>query len=149
MSLEAKIMEALKEAMKSKDTTALESLRAIKSAILLEKTNASSSEITTSDEMKLLQKLVKQRKDSATLYTTQGRQDLAEQELAQASIIERFLPKQLSSEEILRVVTELAKELGVTSLADMGKLMQKATQVLAGQADGRSISEAVKRVLSL
>lgn len=148
MSLEAKIMEALKEAMKSKDKVALESLRAVKSALLLEKTNASSSEITESDELKLLQKLVKQRKDSAKLFSDQGRSDLAEQELEQAKVIERFLPEQLSLEEVEQAVSAIIKDLGVSQISEMGKVMQKATQILSGKTDGKTISEVVKKILS-
>ena len=136
MSLQAKVMEELKEAMKAKNTVALESLRAIKSAILLAKTEAGATEeLTEADELKLLQKLVKQRKDSAALYSQQGREDLAQPELAQMAVIEKFLPKQLTEEEI-------------TTAKDMGKVMGVASKALAGKADGKLISEIVKKLLA-
>ena len=148
MSLQTKVMEALKEAMKAKDTVALESLRAIKSAILLARTEAGASEeLSEADELKLLQKLVKQRKDSAALYTQQGRNDLAEPELAQMAVIEKFLPAQLSEaeEEALKVIIA---QVGATSPKDMGKVMGAATKQLAGKADGKLISDIVKKLLS-
>ena len=148
MSLESKIMTALKEAMKSKDKVALEALRAVKSAILLEKTNGSSEDLTEADEMKLLQKLVKQRKDSADLYKEQGREDLADPELAQAKVIEHFLPKQLTEEEVKEEVSKIIESMGASGMKDMGKVMQQATQVLAGKADGKTISSIVKQELS-
>lgn len=149
MSLQTKVMEALKEAMKAKDTIALESLRAIKSAILLAKTEAGATEeLSEADEMKLLQKLVKQRKDSAALYAQQGRNDLAEPELAQMAIIEKFLPKQLSEAEVEEAVKGFIAEVGATSPKDMGKVMGVATKALAGKTDSKLISDIVKRLLS-
>ena len=149
MSLQTKVMEALKEAMKAKDTIALESLRAIKSAILLAKTEAGATEeLSEADEMKLLQKLVKQRKDSAALYAQQGRNDLAEPELAQMGIIEKFLPKQLSEAEVEEAVKGFIAEVGATSAKDMGKVMGVATKALAGKTDSKLISDIVKRLLS-
>jgi len=149
MSLQTKVMEALKEAMKAKDTVALESLRAIKSAILLARTEAGASEeLSEADELKLLQKLVKQRKDSAALYTQQGRNDLAEPELAQMAVIEKFLPKQLSEAEVTEAVKAIIAEVGATSAKDMGKVMGVATKQLAGKADGKLISDIVKKLLS-
>ncbi|MGP1478253.1 MAG: GatB/YqeY domain-containing protein [Capnocytophaga sp.] len=149
MSLQTKVMEALKEAMKAKDTIALESLRAIKSAILLAKTEAGATEeLSEADEMKLLQKLVKQRKDSAALYAQQGRNDLAEPELAQMAIIEKFLPKQLSEAEVEEAVKGFIAEVGATSAKDMGKVMGVATKALAGKTDSKLISDIVKRLLS-
>ena len=125
MSLQAKVMEELKEAMKAKNTVALESLRAIKSAILLAKTEAGATEeLTEADELKLLQKLVKQRKDSAALYSQQGREDLAQPELAQMAVIEKFLPKQLTEEEITAAVKGFIADVGATSAKDMGKVME-------------------------
>ena len=122
MSLQTKVMDALKEAMKAKDTIALESLRAIKSAILLAKTEAgAAAELAEEEELKLLQKLVKQRKDSAALYAQQGRNDLAEPELAQVAVIEKFLPKQLSEAEVTEAVKAIIAEVGATSAKDMGK----------------------------
>lgn len=149
MSLQTKVMEALKEAMKAKDTIALESLRAIKSAILLAKTEAGATEeLSEADEMKLLQKLVKQRKDSAALYAQQGRNDLAEPELAQMAIIEKFLPKQLSEAEVEEAVKGFIVQVGATSAKDMGKVMGVATKALAGKTDSKLISDIVKRLLS-
>ena len=142
-------MEALKEAMKAKDTVALESLRAIKSAILLAKTEAGASEeLSEADELKLLQKLVKQRKDSAALYTQQGRNDLAEPELAQMAVIEKFLPAQLSESEVEEALKGIIAQVGATSPKDMGKVMGAATKQLAGKADGKLISDIVKKLLS-
>ena len=149
MSLQTKVMEALKEAMKAKDTVALESLRAIKSAILLAKTEAGAAqELSEADELKLLQKLVKQRKDSAALYTQQGRNDLAEPELAQMAVIEKFLPAQLSEAEVETALRGIINQVGATTPKDMGKVMGVATKQLAGKADGKLISEIVKRLLS-
>ncbi|EIW90763.1 YqeY-like protein [Capnocytophaga sp. oral taxon 412 str. F0487] len=149
MSLQTKVMEALKEAMKAKDTVALESLRAIKSAILLAKTEAGAAEeLSEADELKLLQKLVKQRKDSAALYTQQDRNDLAEPELAQMAVIEKFLPAQLSEAEVETALRGIINQVGATTPKDMGKVMGVATKQLAGKADGKLISEIVKRLLS-
>ena len=149
MSLQTKVMEALKEAMKAKDTVALESLRAIKSAILLARTEAGASEeLSEADELKLLQKLVKQRKDSAAIYTQQGRNDLAEPELAQMAVIEKFLPAQLSEAEVEEALKGIIAQVGATSPKDMGKVMGAATKQLAGKADGKLISDIVKKLLS-
>ena len=149
MSLQTKVMEALKEAMKAKDTVALESLRAIKSAILLARTEAGASEeLSEADELKLLQKLVKQRKDSAALYTQQGRNDLAEPELAQLAVIAKFLPAQLSEAEVEEALKGIIAQVGATSPKDMGKVMGAATKQLAGKADGKLISDIVKKLLS-
>ena len=149
MSLQTKVMDALKEAMKAKDTIALESLRAIKSAILLAKTEAgAAAELAEEEELKLLQKLVKQRKDSAALYAQQGRNDLAEPELAQVAVIEKFLPKQLSEAEVADAVKAIIAEVGATSAKDMGKVMGVATKQLAGKTDGEVISAIVKSLLA-
>ena len=149
MSLQTKVMEALKEAMKAKDTVALESLRAIKSAILLARTEAGASEeLSEAYELKLLQTLVKQRKDSAALYTQQGRNDLAEPELAQMAVIEKFLPAQLSEAEVEEALKGIIAQVGATSPKDMGKVMGAATKQLAGKADGKLISDIVKKLLS-
>lgn len=148
MSLQEKIMDKMKEAMKTKDKVALESLRAIKSELLLIQTkSASSSELTEDEEIKLLQKLVKQRKDSAAIYKDQGRNDLAEPELAQVEVISQFLPVQMSDEEVKKVVAEIMKTVGATSMKDMGKVMGLASAQLAGKADGKTISTAVKQLL--
>lgn len=149
MSLQTKVMDALKEAMKAKDTIALESLRAIKSAILLAKTEAgAAAELAEEEELKLLQKLVKQCKDSAALYAQQGRNDLAEPELAQVAVIEKFLPKQLSEAEVTEAVKAIIAEVGATSAKDMGKVMGVATKQLAGKTDGKVISAIVKSLLA-
>lgn len=149
MSLSAKIMEDIKTAMKAKDTVALESLRAVKSALLLAQTETGAkAEITEDEEMKILQKLVKQRKDSANIYIEQGRPDLAEPELAQAAVIEKFLPAQLSEQEIEVIVSEIIAESGVSGMAAMGKIMGEASAKLAGKADGKTISAIVKKLLS-
>lgn len=148
MSLEAKIMEGIKEAMKAHDKTTLESLRAVKSAILLEKTSGAAGQFDTAAEMKLLQKLVKQRRESAAIYTEQNRPDLAEAEMAQAAVIERFLPAQLSAQEIESEVAAIIAATGASSPADMGKVMGAASKTLAGKADGKTIAETVKRLLA-
>ncbi|HET8886444.1 MAG TPA: GatB/YqeY domain-containing protein [Salinimicrobium sp.] len=149
MSLQEKVMVKLKEAMRAKDTTALEALRAIKSGILLAQTETGSKEeISEDQEMKLLQKLVKQRKDSAAIYQSQGREDLAQPELDQAAVIEAFLPAQMSEEEIEKVVTEIIEKEGATGLQDMGKIMGLASKELAGKADGKTISTIVRSKLS-
>jgi hypothetical protein len=149
MSLQAQVMEQLKEAMKAKDSVALESLRAIKSALLLAQTESGAKkELTKDEEIKLLQKLVKQRRDSATLYNEQGRADLAEPELQQLAIIEKFLPEQLSDEELRKIISEIIKNTGASSMKDMGNVMGLATKELAGKADGKAISTIVKELLS-
>jgi hypothetical protein len=148
MSLQVKIMEQLKAAMRSKDSVALESLRAIKSEILLAQTKGTDVEFGEADEIKLLQKLVKQRKDSAALYNEQGRSDLADPELAQAEIISQFLPVQMSTEDVKKVISEIIAKVGATSMKDMGKVMGMASKELAGKADGKSISITVKELLT-
>ncbi|KUO66938.1 MAG: glutamyl-tRNA amidotransferase [Lutibacter sp. BRH_c52] len=148
MSLQEKIMDKMKEAMKTKDKVALESLRAIKSELLLIQTkSAASSALTVDDEIKLLQKLVKQRKDSAAIYKEQGREDLAEPELAQVEVISHFLPVQMSDEDVKNAVAEIIKTVGATSMKDMGNVMAEASKQLAGKTDGKSISTAVKQLL--
>ncbi len=148
MSLEQKVMTAMKEAMKAKDTNALTSLRAIKSAILLAKTESGvQEELSEEQELKLLQKQVKQRKDSAGIFTEQGRTDLAEPELAQAAVIEQFLPEQLSEEEIEKVVVDIIAKSGAEGMKDMGKVMGMANATLTGKADGKTISTIVKSKL--
>lgn len=149
MSLQDKVMDAMKTAMKAKDTQSLEALRSIKSALLLAQTETGAkTDLSEEEEIKLLQKQVKQRKDSAAIYKEQGREDLAEPELAQAKIIEQFLPKQLSEEEVGEIVAEIVAETGASSMADMGKVMGLASAKLAGKADGKTISTAVKSRLS-
>ncbi len=142
-------MTEMKAAMKAKDSVALESLRAIKSAILLAKTDkGAGGELSEEDEVKLVQKLVKQRKDSAAIFKEQGRDDLAAPELAQVAVIEKFLPEQLTEEEIEKVVVLTIEEIGATGMQDMGKVMGMVTKELAGQADGKTISAIVKAKLS-
>ena len=149
MSLELKINTALKEAMKTKNQTALTALRAVKSAILLHKTQKSSAiELSQEDEMKILQKLVKQRKDSADIYKGQGRNDLADPELKEAEIIQQFLPKALSEDEVKEVVKSIIEEIGADGMKDMGKVMGISTKKLMGKADGKMISIIVKEILS-
>jgi len=148
MSLEKEIMSQIKTAMKAKDTNALESLRAVKSAILLEKTKQAGKELTEADELKIVQKLVKQRKDSADIYIGQNRQDLAGVELAQAEVIAQFLPKQMTKEEIAEAVNAIIAKVGATSMKDMGKVMGMASKELAGKADGKTISMLVKEKLA-
>jgi uncharacterized protein len=147
MSLEQKIMADLKTAMLAKDEKGLRSLRAIKAAILLQKTSGS-GDLKEVDETKLLQKLVKQRKDSLEIYQQQNRADLAQKEQEEIEIIEKFLPKQLSVDELKEELLLVIKESGASSPADMGKVMGAATKKLAGKADGKTISALVKELLS-
>ena len=138
----------IKEAMKAKNVLALEALRAIKSAVLLLKSEAGASkELTEDQEIKLLQKLVKQRRDSATIFREQNRVDLAEPEEAQAEIIAKFLPEQLSEEEVKSLIEAIISQTGATSMKDMGKVMGMASKQLAGKADGKTISTLVKQLL--
>ena len=149
MSLELKITTALKEAMKSKNKMALTALRAVKSAILLHKTQKSSDgELSDEDEMKILQKLVKQRKDSAAIYTGQGRNDLADPELKEAELIQQFLPKALSKDEVQEVIKSIIHEIGAEGMKDMGRVMGLSTKKLMGKADGKMISTIVRGFLS-
>lgn len=148
MSLEARITEDMKTAMREKDKLALETIRAIKSAILMAKTEAGAKEtMSADDEIKLLTKLKKQRIDSATIFRQQNRLDLAEPEEAQLAIIERYLPTQLSDAEIEAVVKNIILETGAAGIKDMGKVMGLANQRMAGQADGKTISSFVKQLL--
>lgn len=149
MSLEQKVMGELKTAMLAKDEKALRSLRAIKAAILLAKTSeGAGGELKEDDETKLLQKLVKQRKDSLEIYEQQNRTDLAQKEQDEIEVIEKFLPKQLSSDELRSELSSIITEVGASSPADMGKVMGAATKKLAGKADGKTISALVKELLS-
>ena len=149
MSLSAKIMDDMKIAMRAKDTLALEALRAIKSGILLAQTESGAKEeISEEEEIKLLQRLVKQRKDSATIFTEQGRADLAEPELQQAAVIEKFLPAQLSEAEVETVVAKIIADNDASGMASMGKVMGLASAELAGKADGKTVSTIVKKLLS-
>ena len=149
MSLQQDVMAAMKTAMKEKDQTALTALRAIKSAILLAQTESGASgELTDEQELKLLQKLVKQRKDSAAIYLEQDRKDLALPEIDEAEVISQFLPEALSEEEIEKVVVMTIEELGAEGMKDMGKVMGVVSKELAGQADGKTISNIVRAKLS-
>lgn len=149
MSLQDNVMTALKEAMKAKDQTVLTALRAVKSAILLVKTeDGASGDLTEEQELKILQKQVKQRRDSAAIYLEQGREDLAAPELAEAEVIAQFLPEALTDEEIEKVVVETIKQIGAEGMKDMGKVMGIVNKELAGQADGKTISNIVKAKLS-
>ena len=148
MSLSTQIMDEIKNAMRAKDTVALEALRAIKSEILLARTSSGAKEeITEADEIKILQKLVKMRKDSATIFTTQNRPDLADPELAQIAIIEKFLPAQLSEAEVETIIAKIISETGATGIASMGKVMGLASAKLGGAAEGKTISAIVKKLL--
>jgi uncharacterized protein YqeY len=148
MSLEVKIMDHMKEAMKAKDTVALEALRAIKSAIILAKTEVGAADgLTEADEIKMLQRLVKMRKDSYEIFTAQNRPDLAEPELAQIAVIEKFLPAQLSESEVEAIVAKIIAETGATGIASMGKVMGLASAQIGGQAEGKVISVIVKKLL--
>ena len=149
MSLQKQIMEELKTAMKSKDTVALQALRAVKSAFLLAKTETGAGDVLTEDqEMKIIQKQVKQRKDSAAIFVDQGRQDLADPELAEIAVLEKFLPEALSEEAIEKVVLETIAKTGAEGMKDMGKVMGMVSKQLAGQADGKTISGIVRKNLS-
>ena len=149
MSLENKIMEAMKIAMKNKDQSTLAALRAVKSELILVKTSGNASEETSKvEENKLLQKLVKQRKDSAAIFSEQNREDLAQPELDQAAVISTFLPEQMTEAAVEKVVVEVITQTGASSMKDMGKVMGIVNGKLAGKADGKTISGIVKRILS-
>ncbi len=148
MSLEIKVNDQIKEAMKAKDEAGLRTLRAIKSELLLAQTaTGSKEEISEADEIKILQKLVKMRKDSAEIFTTQNRPDLAEPELAQIAVIEKFLPAQLSEAEVETIVAKIIAETGASGIASMGKVMGLASAQIGGQAEGKTISTIVKKLL--
>jgi hypothetical protein len=148
MSLEVKIMDHMKEAMKAKDSVALEALRAIKSAIILAKTEAGAADgLSEADEIKMLQRLVKMRKDSAEIFTAQNRPDLAEPELAQIAVIEKFLPAQLSEAEVEAIIAKIIAETGASGIASMGKVMGLASAQIGGQSEGKVISGIVKKLL--
>jgi uncharacterized protein YqeY len=149
MALEQTIMAEMKKAMLAKDEKTLRSVRAIKAAIILAKTSeGSGGELKEEDEVKMLQKLVKQRKDSLAIYQQQNRADLAQKEQEEIEVIERFLPKQLSAEELKEKLSAIISDVGASSPADMGKVMGVATKQLAGLADGKAISATVKELLS-
>jgi len=149
MNLEQKIMAELKTAMLAKDEKTVRSLRAIKAAIILAKTaEGAGGEVKEEEEVKLLQKLVKQRKDSLEIFQQQNRTDLAQKEQEEIEVIEKFLPRQLSAEELKTIITGIITETGASSPADMGKVMGVATKQLAGKADGKAISTMVKELLA-
>ncbi|WP_396167635.1 GatB/YqeY domain-containing protein [Flavobacterium sp.] len=148
MSLAVKIMDEIKNAMRAKDTIALEALRAIKSELLLAQTSTGTKEeITEEEEIKILQRLVKMRKDSASIFATQNRPDLVEPELAQIAVIEKFLPAQLSEGEVEVIVAKIISETGAVGIASMGKVMGLASAQIGGQAEGKTISAIVKKLL--
>lgn len=148
MSLEEKINNDIKAAMLAKEKEKLNALRAIKSALLLLKTEKAGAEITPEAELGLLQKLVKQRKESAELYKSQNRQDLYEEEMAQYEVITQYLPAQMSADEIKNVVSQLIADNNISGIKEMGKLMGLATKQLAGKADNKTVAEIVKSLLS-
>lgn len=148
MSLETKIMESLKEAMKAKDQAAMRGIRAIKSAILLFKTDGSGNVLDEAAEIKLVQKLVKQRQDSLAIYKEQNREDLAKVEEEEIEVLMKFLPEQLSEADIEKIVGDIIAESGAASIKDMGKVMGLANAKLAGKADGKTISMIVKKLLA-
>lgn len=147
MSLQADIMTAIKVAMKAKDQMALAALRAVKSEILLVQTSGLGEELSREDEIKILSKLVKQRKDSATIFTEQNRNDLAEPEIAQAEVISQFLPEQLDEAAIAKAIEKAIADTGAEGMKDMGKVMGIVNSQLAGKADGKTISTLVKAQL--
>jgi uncharacterized protein YqeY len=148
MSIQTEVNEQIKTAMKAKDTVSLEALRALKSAFLLANTSGANISMSEAEELKIVQKLVKQRQDSASIYSEQGRMDLAEPELAQARVLEQFLPKQMSEAELTSAIQTIINSSGASSIKDMGKVMAIASKDLAGKADGKSISEVVKKLLA-
>lgn len=148
MSLESRIMGDLKEAMKSKDQAALRAIRAVKAAILLVKTDGSGTSLDEAGEIKMVQKLIKQRQDSLDIFKKQGREDLAVVEEEEIAVLKKYLPEQLSEEELTPIIQEIISSIGAASMKDMGKVMGMASQKLAGKADGKTISALVKGLLS-
>jgi uncharacterized protein YqeY len=148
MSLEKTIMQDLKAAMKAKDQPALRSIRAIKAAILLQKTDGSGKELDSAGEIKLIQKLVKQRQDSLDIFEKQDREDLAKTEREEIEILQKYLPEQISEEKLQGIIQEIIAETGASSMKDMGRVMGLASKKLAGKADGKTISGVVKSLLS-
>lgn len=148
MSLEAKVMEQLKQAMKDKNEVALRTLRAIKSAILIEKTAvAGKDSLTEAEETKMIQKMVKQRKDSIAIFTEQNRNDLAAKEEEEVVILSSFLPQQLTTEQLEAAIKSIIEQVGASSATDLGKVMGAASKILAGQAEGKAIADTVKKLL--
>ena len=149
MALLNNLTDELKAAMRAKDTLKLEALRAVKSALLLAKTaSAGDAELPEEEEIKLLQKLVKQRKDSALIFREQNRDDLATPEEAQAEVIAKFLPEQLTTEAIEKIIDDIIAKTGAEGMKDMGKVMGMASKEMAGKADGKTISTIVKQILN-
>ena len=148
MSLEVQVMDAMKTVMKEKDKVALDALRAIKAQIILVKTDGKGADVTPEQEIAILQRMVKQRKDSMEQFNAQNRQDLAEVEEAQTKVIEKFLPAQLSAEELEAEIKKIIAESGAEGAKDLGKVMGLASKTLAGKSDGKSISEMAKKLLS-
>ncbi len=148
MSLEITISDAIKDAMRAKDKVALDALRAVKSQILLLKTEAKGAEVSAEQEIAILQRMIKQRKDYYDQFTAQNRSDLAEVEEAQSKVIEGYLPQQMSSEELESAIKEIIATTGATSAKDLGKVMGMASKNLAGKSDGKSISDMAKKLLS-
>lgn len=148
MSLFDKISEDLKSAMLARQKDRLESLRAIKTALLLAKTESGTHDLSTDQEMKILQKMVKQRRESAEIYKTQNREELYQNEIHEAAIIEEYLPKQMSEDELVVVLKGIIQRVGATSPKDMGKVMGTASKELAGKADGKMIADKVKELLA-
>ena len=149
MDLQSEIVLAMKEAMKLKDKLTLETLRAVKSELLkIQTASGASNEISRGEEIKLLHKMQKQRKDAAVIYEEQGRKDLASEELAQTKVLAKFLPKQMTSSELEIAVADVIKKIGASSPSDLGKVMGVASKEFSGKADGRSIAPAVRTLLS-
>jgi len=148
MSLEQTIVPALKEAMKSKDQAALRAIRAIKAAILIVKTDGSGKELDNAGEIKLLQKLVKQRQESLDIYAKQGREDLAVVEREEIEVIQKFLPAQMDESALSLLIQEVIDETGASSMKDMGRVMGMVSQKVAGQADGKTVATIVKELLN-
>jgi uncharacterized protein YqeY len=147
MNLTEKISEDIKQAMKQQDKAKLEALRAVKAAILLANTETGAGQLSEADELKLLQKLVKQRKEAAEIYRQQDRKDLYDTEVFQASVIEKYLPEQMSEEELENILKEIIKQAGAVSSKDMGRVMGIASKQLSGKADNKLLAEKVKRLL--
>lgn len=148
MSLEIIISDAIKDAMRAKDKLALDALRAVKAQILILKTEAKGAEVSSEQEIAILQRMIKQRKDSFDQFTAQNRNDLAEVEVAQSKVIEKYLPQQLSSEELEAEMKKIITQTGAESAKDIGKVMGMASKLLAGKSDGKSISDMAKKLLS-
>lgn len=148
MSLEVKLMADLKEAMKSKDEAAKRTIRAVKAAIMLIKTDGSGTEVTEEMEIKLVQKLSKQRQESLAIYVEQGREDLAVTEREEIEVLKRYLPEQMSEEDLKKIIADIVAKTGASGMKDMGKVMGMASKELAGRADGKTISAVVKSILA-